>query len=147
MAEPLSQGSAFRCKACGFDLRGHAEDGRCPECGSSIASTLAAMQAHANHRRFWRVYGPLFYAFAAYFVVNCIWTVVLILTDACELWSSTMLWPHLLFAAVFTFATVWRARIRGHADVVGGALTALASIASVVLLHLLLFTGFCVGWY
>jgi predicted RNA-binding Zn-ribbon protein involved in translation (DUF1610 family) len=37
--------TALQCDACGYDLRAHAADGKCPECGASVAESrrLAAI--------------------------------------------------------------------------------------------------------
>ena len=37
-----------RCGACGFDLSGTTESGRCPECGRPIVETLVRTQTTAR---------------------------------------------------------------------------------------------------
>jgi hypothetical protein len=36
------------CAACGYDLRGSDEPGRCPECGSSVDAPAAAINRHSQ---------------------------------------------------------------------------------------------------
>src|SRR3982751_5743669 len=77
------------CDRCGYDLRAHPQDGKCPECGASVAESrrLAAIP----RRPAWRDSDPRWRRR----VLGGIWILVLLplLTALKALWPSSISVP------------------------------------------------------
>jgi len=79
--------TSIKCKDCGYSLRGLADHGECPECGTPIRHSLLAYRIEGTSPISLRVPVTLYLCLV---IVNAVWAIYMYWLLDCELWFSSI---------------------------------------------------------